>query len=565
MSFSKRWSNGSILVACGLLGFGSPVAEAGLKYDVRAFVRTGDGTGPGLEPGTTFLNLNKTASLNSRGEVVFNATLAGPSVTSQTNRGIFLSRPGMRPELIARTGYDAAGATPGTIHIEFADTFTLDDDGGVAFSGQLAGIDVNTLNDTGIWLRKNATTRKVQRENDPAPGTGPDVRFSAFGRHAHNVNGEAVFVASLRGPGISLLQNSSGFWAEAGGSGTLLIARAGDNPVGMEPGLIFTTILAGVNIDRHGASGFVGNVTLPGSAVSGQSGIWEWQSSVGASLQFRTGGQAPGANPGVLFESVTSSSFNRGESGRVAAILTLQGPTVTVPNRRGLWAMDREVEPRLIAREGFPAPGTEPFTNYNVIGDPAMNDSGQIAFRATLLGFALPQGRNVGIFTSNGVDPATLLVRKGDSAPGTLEDAHFGEFLNPILNVHGQVAFEARLWGPGVTSSSSQSIWATDLQGRLVMIARAGDLIDVDPDPNAADLRLIRAISFLAESSATDGQRRSFNDSGQITFAAEFGDDSSGIFVVQVPEPVSIGTLGVTGVLTLRRRRHCCLIARSMN
>jgi hypothetical protein len=52
---------------------------------------------------------------------------------------------------------------------------------------------------------------------------------------------------------------------------------------------------------------------------------------------------------------------------------------------------------------------------------------------------------------------------------------------HPSLNSSGQVAFRADLIGSGVNSSNNKGIWATDWTGTLQPIARAGQQLEVAP------------------------------------------------------------------------------------
>ena len=100
-------------------------------------------------------------------------------------------------------------------------------------------------------------------------------------------------------------------------------------------------------------------------------------------------------------------------------------------------------------------------------------------------------------------------------------------------------------------------IWAF-VQNRLWLIARQGDLFDVDASANV-DLRTIRQISLAGTaggafpSGGDDGRIRCLNDSGTITFQVAFTDGSRGIFTTSlVPEPSPLILFGIAiGLLTV--------------
>ncbi len=131
-----------------------------------------------------------------------------------------------------------------------------------------------------------------------------------------------------------------------------------------------------------------------------------------------------------------------------------------------------------------------------------------------------------------------LVARQGDPAAGVTDDARFNVFLNPSLNAPGQVAFLARLAGPGVGDAQGNAfgIWAQSINGGLELIAREGDAMEVEP----GDLRTIARLSFATESGGEDGRARGFNQRGQVAFGATFTDGTSAILIsnrVAIPEP----------------------------
>jgi hypothetical protein len=96
------------------------------------------------------------------------------------------------------------------------------------------------------------------------------------------------------------------------------------------------------------------------------------------------------------------------------------------------------------------------------------------------------------------------------------------------MNAAGQTAFQGRA---GVDSLGDSGIWATDVNGTLQLVVRAGDTLEVAP----ADFRTIWYVDFVADSQGEtgneDGRASGFNDRGQIAFEAHFTDGTSGIFV----------------------------------
>ena len=138
-----------------------------------------------------------------------------------------------------------------------------------------------------------------------------------------------------------------------------------------------------------------------------------------------------------------------------------------------------------------------------------------------------------------------MVTRAGDAAPGTEPGVNFNVFDNPVINDAGQVAFTASLTDADGRPSLNRGLFATDLSGDLQLIARVGDLFDVDDDPLTEDLRAINSIRFIDN----DRRQDAFNDNGELAFLLMFSATNSpggsGIFVAStvVPEPSTAGLL----------------------
>ncbi|MEM7625551.1 MAG: choice-of-anchor tandem repeat NxxGxxAF-containing protein [Planctomycetota bacterium] len=117
--------------------------------------------------------------------------------------------------------------------------------------------------------------------------------------------------------------------------------------------------------------------------------------------------------------------------------------------------------------------------NYFDFGVPAINEAGQIAFRARLTGLGVDGTNHIGIWSEAAgvVGAPGLIARKGDPAPGTVPGVIYRDFGFPRLSASGQTAFFATLSGNGVSGFNNEGIWseAAGDAGALGLIARAGD------------------------------------------------------------------------------------------
>src|SRR4030095_1606186 len=92
----------------------------------------------------------------------------------------------------------------------------------------------------------------------------------------------------------------------------------------------------------------------------------------------------------------------------------------------------------------------------------------------------------------------------------------------------------------GVDDTNHFGLWATDPSGELLLIARAGDFLDIGNGQQ-------RQIEYLTP--------QSFNSLGQLTFIAEFTDGTNAAFVATVPEPSTLAPIAA-GLFILRRARR---------
>ena len=272
----------------------------------------------------------------------------------------------------------------------------------------------------------------------------------------------------------------------------------------------------------------------------------------------RKGSVAAGTNNAVFGGFSDGVALNNANQIAFKSFLQIGVGDTTADNDAGLW-IGQEGTIDLVARKGAPAAGTNGiFRSFSHA--PAINASGQISFTGRLVNGVgnTTYNNDDGIWMGD-ADSLELIAREGYLAPGT--DGIFQSFLGyPILNSQGQIAFKAQLQsGIGsVTSATNQGIWATNSDGEMVLVVREGDVIDVNDDPVIEDLRTVRAIDFLlTKTGGEDGRGTSLSDTGLITFALTFtNDSSSGIFSVDidqiaVPIPPLVGDLNDDGFVGL--------------
>ena len=170
-----------------------------------------------------------------------------------------------------------------------------------------------------------------------------------------------------------------------------------------------------------------------------------------------------GANTAYYYRIVTSNALG-----------TVDGPPQIFATQ-ALFGMTELVSPK------DPAPGIAgaKFTGF---GDPAINDSDDLAFQGTVSGSGITAAHATGIWADMGGAGLTLITQTGMTAPGYTPGTMVGTFSalsDPVYADDDAVAFLGTLAVTGtlpgdVTTTTNKGIWATT-SGALALVARAGD------------------------------------------------------------------------------------------
>ena len=370
---------------------------------------------------------------------------------------------------VVLTGKQAPGMPAGVIF----GTLGLPDinaAGRTAFSATFSGIGVTADNDATLWSDRSGTLAHVFREGQQAPGTPMMVVFKSFGTPKLNSAGRLSFGANLKGVGVDFT-NDSGIWSEGVSGVPALIAREGNPAVGMPANILYSQMDRSFFNDE-GRVSFSSTLKGPGVDLTNNKAIWTGF-PMGLSLIARDGAQANALPAGVLFNfPIGSLDPVLGGNGRVAFAAGLTGAGVTPDNSSAVLSGTAAMMVR-VARKGDPAPGTPAGVNLSGLIKPTINEAGQTAFLALLVGAGVNLSNSLGIF-SEGSGALALVARNGDPAPGAGPGVSFSNLGTPVLNAVGKTAFSARLTGAGVDDSNDESIWS-ERSGPLGPVAREGE------------------------------------------------------------------------------------------
>ncbi len=511
-----------------------PVIAAALPF--RTVALSGQ-SAPGTPPGVIFAGFDN-GIINENGTVVFNAGLSGPGVTGvhpSNAYGIWKEDTGGISKVV-RSGEQAVGL-PSGVNYYLPGASRVDGYGRVTFAAEAPDVSRHA-----IFSEVDGPLHLVARETEQFSGQPAGIRFNGLGSPLVNEDGNMAFISWISGPGLP--GGSYGIFTDR--SGQLELVIKDEDPAPGIPGARILQLSA-PSFNDHGVLGLHGRYT--GGVFPDDHAIWTEQSGV-FSLLARSG-QAPGGLPtGVVFGPLDDPRINN--AGDVLFHGALTGPGINSANDQALWLHDGG-EFKLIARESSPAAGIAAGANHGSMHYAYLNGAGEATFVGTLTGSAVNLQNDSALWSHEG-DALRLIAREGDHAPGTPDGVIFGDISRLgadsafSANNMSQVAFHVKLTGPGVTAANDTGIWVTDLTGALRLVAREGDLFDVNDDPMIEELRTV----FLTKLSGGG-----FNNAGELAIALTFTDNSGGVFVIStaVPEP-SIGLMWPAAFILVRTRRR---------
>ncbi len=170
-------------------------------------------------------------------------------------------------------------------------------------------------------------------------------------------------------------------------------------------------------------------------------------------------------------------------------------------------------------------PAIGPNTGFATFGNiPALNDAGQVAFKATFNGVGVNSTNDTAIF-SGPPGSLQLVARKGSPAPGPGGKIYTGEFDLPDLNESGTTLF-----GDNRDNGFDTNVFALYVgpPGAITLLAKQGDLVPGSANP------INKVISV---GGPYDVQ---INEAGQAVFGVLFAGDQQFSLVVGAPGSLTI-------------------------
>lgn len=345
--------------------------------DLQMVVRAGT-QAPGCPVGTLLRNNTATPSngltgvprLSPTGGILFfRSNLYDPVTPANTptnaDTGLFWGQPNAL-QLLAREGdlvpFLANGERWGDLQFAHS-THHVNGNGDVVFQNVLrngAG-GVNANNDSILVFGQPGTLQLALREGSPWPGSangeilgpiGTQVQMNQSGMVLHTL---VLQVGTGAVPVTAGNDKALALWL---GGLEFVVAREGDAAPGLPAGTVFGDVSA--TVPFHGVGGCAlnqgGSVLFRahltgGGTVQGVDDSSVWVGGFGApSKVFRTGEQAPGLAPGVLYGTVADDSMQIDDLDRVVFSTTLTG-AVGAGDDSAVWAGPANA-PAVLAREG---------------------------------------------------------------------------------------------------------------------------------------------------------------------------------------------------------------------
>lgn len=398
----------------------------------------------------------------------------------------------------------------------------LNDAGEVAFVADLVNTANEFADDSGVYRGDGIRPLvQVYREGSAPPdGNGA---YNDFGReYAIGASGQVVIIPSIRD---AVGGASEGVFRSNGnlGNGTRIV-RDADTVVGGNG--TFTSYSIPLINDAGQVAFRAGLDDTTGGPFSNL-GIYIGD-GVSSPMEIARGGlPVPGGN-GTFRSLSMFPALNR--VGQVAFQSRIEGSSGGFNDDQAIYRGDGVTALVAMVREGDSLPING--TLGTGLGDPALNDAGQIAFKASFLTNTLGGNTDdIGIFRGDVPTSLVEIARKGKSSPDG--NGVFSDFGDPTLNNLGQAAFRAFSSGTTDGRADDGGIYRGDGTA-LSQIAREGQ---TTPDGNGA----FTSFGFPA-----------LNDSGQMAFSGRqdpnntlgiyFHDDGRGLVSVALKGDPLLGS-----------------------
>ncbi|MBK6939067.1 MAG: hypothetical protein IPH13_02520 [Planctomycetes bacterium] len=551
-----------IASACALtasVGASLGLAQSQISANGQVIATTGDPV-PGLTNGEVFGGSSTFDSgvIDEFGRVFFRGRFTGGTATTTTDRALFFGTSRADLQMILRSGAaEPSGQLPGvTINTAsgtgVSGSNRINSNGEMMFGCAFSGGGVVTTNDSALYFGTPGNFQILAREGDFAPSTAGATYSSSFASPSQqptglNAAGDVLFRSSLTGGDVVGSTNNDAWFTGPAGNLTIAVRKGDAGPTGA------TVSALGFVSQLNSTGQFVTEVTYtvgtgsPATTAADDKAIWIYTPGFGVEEILREG--APSTISGVTHNSATNSWFvNTGActfnaSGNLIINSDLQGLGVTAGvNDRGVFLVGPGGAQTLVIRRGDAAPGVVNAAIDSVNNTSCqLNDSGFVAFQASMVGTS-------GTTDDSGIWAGTpgnlqLVLREGDVAPGT-GGGTFGQTtgFSMLMNNKGQLLITNTVVG----GAGNSCLFMWDPIVGVVPVIVFNDLLEVQTG-------VFKNMTTSGGIQFSNGNSRplSFSDNGDYTVRVSTSDGASTIVRGHVgtffgaPREISVATGGV--------------------
>ena len=298
------------------------------------------------------------------------------------------------------------------------------------------------------------------------PHLAEEIRSSGFNRVLANATGQVAFFTFYNEPGGAFTGDAGIRRYESTGSFTELARIGQPSPSGKGDLSVFG---AGVSLNNSGAFGFIATFTDPGSMVN-NTGMFH-ADGVSPLAEISLEGQPSPDGDGNFTRPGNPALNDRGDTAFVSGL--------TGESAAGVFVRDLDGITAAVIRQGQPAPdGNGEFVFFANVG---IDESGKVAFIASLDGTSGAPADELGIFIGDGSSPPVQVVRGGQPAPDGNGTITVISTRSPVINEAGQTATLVGLAGTTGGTNDDIAILRSSSAGGLVQLVRKGEAA---PDGN---------------------------------------------------------------------------------
>ncbi|MCW1924105.1 hypothetical protein OKA05_16175 [Luteolibacter arcticus] len=399
-------------------------------------------------------------SISNSGQVAFRSVLGSTSGGADDNLVIMRGNSGTEAVQLVRKGQ--ASPDGNGVFSTFRDPALNNHDVAV-FLIYLSGTTGGTSDDSGIFKSNGvAAPIPIVREGQPAPDAVGV--FSFFGEYyVMNDAGQAAFNGSINLNNGGGLLDQDGIFRGDGVTGPVQIARRGQaTPTGNGTYAFFDEIA----LNESGQVAFWSSLTGTTGGGNDNEGVFRGDGAAPTVTIAREGQAVPAGNGEFfLFNSPVMN-----DAGQVAFFANLRNTSGGDNDNLGIFRGDGATGPVTIARRGEAVPGGS--GTFWMFGRETINQAGVVAVTVDINlnngeGPYDEEGIILGDGTPGGI---TMVARTGQAVPGG--NGTLYTFTNPALNNAGQLAFRASILKPG--GGSEFGLFFFDPLEGLFLICRAG-------------------------------------------------------------------------------------------